>query len=49
MRPLAWSHDALQKQLRRARALRLEDAMNVHATINSKASGLTRPNGNPFV
>jgi quercetin dioxygenase-like cupin family protein len=49
MRSLAWnSHDALQKQLRRRASPGLEDAMNVHAAVDSKSSGLTRPNGAPL-
>jgi hypothetical protein len=49
MRSLAWnSHDGLQKQLRRRRSPGLEDAMNVHAAVDSKSSGLTRPNGDPI-
>jgi quercetin dioxygenase-like cupin family protein len=49
MRSLAWnSHDALQKQLRRRASPGLEDAMNIHAAVGSKWSGLTRPNGDPL-
>jgi len=48
MRPLARdSHDASQKQLRRGEP-RWEDAMNVHAVVDSKYSGLTRPDGAPL-
>jgi len=42
------SHDALQKQLRRRASPGLEDAMNVHAAVDSKSSGLTRPTGDPI-